>query len=113
MPVRVVIHSSVVSTSFVEVGVRQDSGGNGRAGAGDRGVEHRSSLQAESRDVSGGGARGANSSAFSRIFSGTPCRYEVVARRGSRCGTALAFERPCPMRQAPFTPRSGAPPYSL
>ena len=43
----------VESEGYDEVGVRQDLFGNGPTRAGDRGVKHRSSLSAWSRNVTG------------------------------------------------------------
>ena len=105
IPVRVVIQSSVVSSIFSRSAFVSTRAGRARP------VPAMAVWNIQP-PCSARPAAGANSRAFLRIFSGIPrLEKSLAARMAFR--TAFALERPWPMRQAPFTPSSGAPPYSL
>ena len=111
IPVRDVIHSSDVSTIFSRSAFERIRSGNARPVPAivAWSIVPPSERKAGCYRLRAGGA---NVIALARILSGirrsTKSCAALIALR-----TALAFERPCPMRHAPFTPRSGAPPYSL
>ena len=99
MPVRLTIHSSDVSTIFSRSALDRTRSGTYTPGAGDGRAAHRSG-----RGIGSAGSR--RGCARSRAARRTPRSC------GSRSGWRAADALPWPMKHTPFTPSSGAAPYS-